>query len=632
MKESFNANVESITHDSDPKYLRFFQVDRATGVETLYGGNLAAANNPTPVAPIIGPRISALTGGGAPALLKLGDLTTGIIDVNVGYTDSTTDFFALQGTDIAAAAIAQGHGADTGAELDITAMMPPTPIGKMINTISATVSTAFGPGLTSGSVLFQVHGSGGGLLCVLGNIQTAGGSTSNGPGMGIVYQSPANTLTATVSVAGTIGPVLPNTITLDLEPPSPVDFDHLLTGEFSVRFHTTLGNYSDPWDLTAANLTIIADSLGVGDQTAHSFDFPVGSDIFGVIAGQTIDAMLVTRTTAWTGNKVGNVLANGPTVDSDSWLVSYFNLRFDSGGGHIGIVDNLVLVSGETSYPCSVVVPVDNQNFTVDAILQTVTTPVQFNVAASDILAGATVPQLASQSTLLSPIQLYNSVLTDYFGWTVRRMTLSATPYGPITLSDLSTIQFAVTGTGNPPSFPTYNLKESQSGYINSNGLLSPDAYIAVGIDLYPKDTAEVLLPLLMSEIYELRQRNIPAFRLILNQISGGAENPSVYCQMLASQGPIGNAWQWTPIPVDMLLAGSAAKEVETPQIFVVGPNIPNMPLNYGGIMLTVPKEYVGPWNYLRLWFYAPAPIDGERQESTLDGYIVQVQANAREL
>ena len=651
MRESFNTNVEAVTHDSDPKFLRFFQVDRDTGNETIYGGNLGAANNPTPLPPFDGPKIGDLTGGISPIVFPIyDDITGGDFTLTVTCTDTTTAAKTIGFAEFKTTADDQGKGNHNDDKVDMVLSYSggtdwgPVLSGKTIDTLRISLNTPItsSSGTNNSATTFIRFYVGNDHFVELDDITQIG--TNEVTGLGLAFD--VLSMDPLVRIKQDyVGSGAPNTISIITEPPAELNATYwgLVQGNVTVRFtDTEANNYDFPITFTA--LKTVAATIGLQKYSATSFQ--LGWDLSALI-----------------GHTIASIYFVGPGASSWKFGFSALSSNFVGSNSSLEVVYNLNQ-SNPAIYPGSFMrnpddliigavgaLPYDGTfNFNIVIELRSgpeLNTPVSVNVAATDILSGLSVPQKdESRHINYPPMPIEDIGTGDQQGFLVTSIEFNGVgTYGMSGATITSNVQFIVEFNDNPNQYHaggmhgiTLGTNDTIVPTFEPFKLASVDygAHLGMYFDLYPSSTPETNLPLLMTEPYELRQRNIPAFRLMFNRVDGEETYPAVNVQMLASQGPINSgssiSWEWTPIPCDVLLKATATKEVETPLLTVNGTNIDNMPLNYGGVMLTVPKEYVGPWNYIRLWFYAQAPVEGVRQEQFLNGHIVLVQANAREL
>jgi len=138
-------------------------------------------------------------------------------------------------------------------------------------------------------------------------------------------------------------------------------------------------------------------------------------------------------------------------------------------------------------------------------------------------------------------------------------------------------------------------------------------------------------LPLLFTEPYELRNRNLPAFYFDITGPTPTSETPTYNAVMFVSQDGV----HWTACS-GSIISGDYTDPFNG--AFVGSPitmpcKVHEIP-NYGGQMITVVKEDTGPWNYIKFMLFADAPSGDPpvRHEQDLAFIYIQIIANAREL
>jgi len=175
-------------------------------------------------------------------------------------------------------------------------------------------------------------------------------------------------------------------------------------------------------------------------------------------------------------------------------------------------------------------------------------------------------------------------------------------------------------------------------------GVVQYDHYILTGNEflsvrdwLVGTDTPQYY-PITVTDPYELRQRNLPAFKLRFITPNWGELQPpqlDIYC--FGSQGDtegIDNSERyWTSIPMD-ILGGTdhytPAQNVSSPLVVTVNSPITWLPENFGQSMLLVAKEYTGPYNYI-MFVIEPHVVE-EQEPPSYEGCSLEIIANAREV
>jgi hypothetical protein len=631
--ESFNRSVEAITHDSDPKYLRFVEFDRNNDppTEVIFNtGNLGEANNPaTPASgAIVGPKIADLTGGialGAP--LTIGDLSDGTTHAILSFLGGTTiesDITCSGGEGINTLAVVQGKDGLTDGTLSYigTSLDLSSAVGKTLDSITLTNTVPYGPaGLDKAATTFKPKISG---SSPIGLHQLLDGNSTTFGSLGIVIAG-GDDFRLRIQMVGT-QTSHPNAVTLTIEPPCTLA--GLDAGSVSIVFTTDdSGTYAFP--LLYSNLQ--AHGVGIGVQKYSATSFQLGWDLSPLI-GKTILFVSIAGTIPWH--------ESGPfDLGTSSHIDIVYNL--DQSNPAVWPGAKMLNPFVGIDIPTVGALPYDG-TFNFNIVLQ-LRSSFNFNaslpVAATNILASLSGPELTEFQHLNSPplpITTFDfSAIHDYV--ITAASFDAATSYGMVGATVNSKLQLILQmADDNNQQHPVGMIHGVTMGTNDAAVppfdpvLITGNADLGMYFDLYPHSTPDLLPLLLFTEPYELRHRNLPAFRFYFTY-GGQQEGALLNVKMFVSQGKVDTSpqeWLWTPCPVDVLDNTTALKEQAFAHLDIVDEGITGLSAEYGGSMLIVPKEYTGPWNYIKFLLYTP---DGQ-DVSVLNAGIVNILANAREV
>jgi len=257
---------------------------------------------------------------------------------------------------------------------------------------------------------------------------------------------------------------------------------------------------------------------------------------------------------------------------------------------------------------------------------------------AASIVAAANPGQRLAQSTV---VDLYNSLLyPTYDGWTMGGLFASnmANNYGSSHTPTIAppsdfAIGFGSSGGGNIFSHidPLNVAATWAPGPVQR--VIAGDARLQVGINLYPVDSPAIFGGIIMTEPYECRLRNLPAFKF---HVYGPATNqdtpgPTFDVTMFVSQGTPNNAdnnlREWAAFPIDFTTSNSSYIDNQTAHLSVDQHYI-GLPDNFGGALFVPSRNIIGPWNYIR---FLIQPSDG-KHNADYDNMYLTITANAREM
>jgi hypothetical protein len=392
------------------------------------------------------------------------------------------------------------------------------------------------------------------------------------------------------------------------------------------------------------------------DASTHTYSL-LWSDLqaqMGAIGGTINEYALASSALGWNlsplvGKTVVQVVFNGmggavafaaaPTQpDADSSIKVFYNLDLSNPAVYPGI-KMVVPGAAENVTPIGAVPYTLGLDFRIELKLRSSpanTVDVTIPLDAASLIAGATDPTAQDSNTVLG-----NALLTPYLGW------LTAPPYFVVNLAS----NYSSAPSMTPPSLfasfglttdffrafgPDINPLDTASWTPGAGfeTVIEPNGFGVLGVvmelQLFPLDVPATLPLLLFTEPYELRHRNLPAFRFYFTY-GGQQEDPLLAVKMFVSQGKVDTSpqeWLWTPCPVDVLDNTGFLKEQVAASLHIAIDGISGLPAYYGGAMLIVPKEFTGPWNYIKFLLYTPTGQD----VSDLNAGIVNILANAREV
>jgi len=653
-EESQGSNSgTAVTHDSDPRLLRFELYNRDTGVTTDIGVGpigLDTAANPAPIPAVPPPpynplKLSQLTGGhqdGVPGTdPKINNLTAGDMHVTITCTDSTVISHTLTNAELQALVIAQGQLNQSAGLLDLSSVFPLDSIsGKTIDSATGTIVTPYACSMDmnfpASALSFQ--GTSEGFYGPIVNTYMEGDPFSNGPGMGMVV-TPQAFISLEFVMQGTSGtPEASNACVAYIQPPTPTLFD-LTLGGFQATITT---DDSTPvivnLGASLSTLQAVAEDLGGGFYRASGAE--LGWNLTPLV-GKNIADVLCSINPGFVGNSKVNLpmSAIGFYHLSDSPPVMLFDLT------------NTTPVDTPIS-PSKPYVPTDE--WWVYIMLSGPSPAmVPFFFDAATIQANATTQALASDAWVdcipYGNINWPTSLLAPYIGWNMLGYAVVTYPnslpgpvdYGPGPFDPTNVLSFSFNGIQNNTG--VYDAISTPNGvnikFYNASGLISAGATMCMQDGAVSptswriatdNSSPEIKLPLLFTEPYELRSRNLPAFYFDISGPTPHSEVPSYNAIMFVSQDGI----HWSPCACDITQGyyGNIVhlQDQMTPPMPCNVFEIPNV----GGATIIPMKEWTGPWNYIKFMLFADAPSGNPpvRHEQDLAFIYIQIIANAREL
>lgn len=171
---------------------------------------------------------------------------------------------------------------------------------------------------------------------------------------------------------------------------------------------------------------------------------------------------------------------------------------------------------------------------------------------------------------------------------------------------------------------------------------LQPGSPFAIFITLTPTSEDATTAPLLVTEPYEIRQRNLPAFLFTITPpaIPPDETSRSIFVRTFVSQGPTKNpestdapTFRWTQIPMQMFGTSAVNGTTNSINTLPVPDLFTDLPIEYSGNMLQPASggnllDFIGPWNYIRFIILKPL-TDPDVDYS---GFNLSITANAREV
>ena len=641
--ESFNTNTEAVTRDSDPRLLRFQQLnaDIPTDLGTTLDMGLIALPSIVDATPaVVGPVLNDLTGGlgTTPADAdKIGQMIGGSTFWTITFTDTTSTLLEINYSQLVSLATTQSLGGAYSGTIDLSGFAPLAAyVGKTIDSVvwvTATVWHSSGPALLDYSrSSFQLEKNSANLDSSV--ILSAGSNGTLGPGLGLLVSSGDKLNLLVNLVSETTG--IANTVTLSLTAPNP----HI--GELTAGYSSWTVTYSDTstntFNLPYTEMLSIAAAQSLSGTAGGTLDLTLAG-VWIPNVGKTIASVTANTSVDYNSASIGTI---DYTLSGLQLLITSTNLDTGLGlqngdtsniGGPIGR-----LITSADSYKLV-------YNFV--AIAETAVIPID----AATIKSFASSSQLAAQSNSIpnDPIKWTGSYsITAYAGWSVTGYTVTApAAYGPGAVEVPSVLNFIL---GDASGFAYENqlsnlttAPPSSFTEFSSPVLLTSTSYFGLFYSLAPYSTPAIPAhngPVIVTEPYEIRNRNQAAFRFVTVYPSL-PDTPAVYdVKAYASQGifknPQTGAYDeyWTPVPMCSSDEALPSAWGETVTITAVS-HLDGMPANWGGTIVTIPANiaspggnatFGGPWNKLRFVIY-PSPSAFNFTDWTL-----QIVASAREL
>ena len=473
----------------------------------------------------------------------------------------------------------------------------------------------------------------------LANLAAIGANTPAvlGPILSDVTGGATDKLTLTL-----VSPTLPQDVA-----PNYCPIGDLLTGDSTWTITYTDASTST-LTISATDLTALAAAQGLSGLIGGSIDL---TTFFPTIIGKTIDSVVYSTTTDYT-------FSNGVPLDFDT-----SGLQLELTSANIGSTLQLQNGNGGSQGPGIgiIIQPIYFYRiiFAFHSAATTVTTTVDIPIDAPTLVGSASPGQQAMQIYFSGgPIQVTGSaaILNPYIGWTITDAsgTVPIT-YGPGTLTDLSEFFFVLLDGYATPFV-------SRVRHLATVPIADPSGTLAVVINaqtalafyfnLYPTTTPAVYFPLLITEPFECKNRNLPAFKFRVFPNGAWDENMrTIQAFLLVSQGaqdsgrvfpvPIGQETEdpqvdWTCVDTSYFnnAASGFGSQAFADQGFVlvdcsdVGQGL--SPAFQNGALAVLSKDFTGPWNFYR-WIILPYAGDNDAPPDYTGG-LLEIIANAREL
>ena len=429
------------------------------------------------------------------------------------------------------------------------------------------------------------------------------------PGSGFTPGVVGPTVSELTGGAGTL-------ITFELtSPPRDMEISDLVGGETTVRIE-----FSDASAVTAA-ITAADITSDINDIT--SLFTPAWSSQ----TGKQIVSVQTHVGTPWSA-------IVGGTITS-----FFFNLSISVGGDFAAIdcvpgVDATIPIGGtlipDYTQPIQAIVP--SVVGLVGTVVQNATLYIPIDANSIHTNGTPTIIDPYGQDCFVNWSHVY---FASFEGWTIISETITVSDdygvsaHGPLAPSSIINTLLVVGGAGH--DFGHIQPLITPVATPPSMGLYTVDSttHLELFIRTDPATTPAVDTPILMTEAYEIRQRNRAAFKVILDPPTPIDDVPrTVVLTAFASQGASADFQrQWTPLPMDIILGNGSFSVDSSPITVPVPSDITNMPTAYSGTLIIISKDYTGPWNYIR-FLITPTP----ETEYDLSGYTMLIVANAREL
>jgi hypothetical protein len=648
--ESFNSNVEAVTHDSDPKKLQFVTIsqdparlfqrgetnlNRFGAAVDLANANPLGASIPGPV--ILGPRLANLTGGSGNLIrvtlddepIESDSMQTGQFTVVATLDDESTitldttpapDRFKYDGENshdwygplgyIGPYLNGDGGGYDYGSE-----------VGDWYFDLIFNDETSAAISFT----MAQLHA----LATAQGLIHISYGTLDVTSLLSpILNASGGKTIDHVVLTKNTaFGSANSTYMCKFLIKDSSGALRNLLPGLGPMGF---LNLTADPsGTVTPSSTFTLADTPQVilrMYSLASGSGVPIGG--LKIPTGRTVTNIAFTRNAAFTFTP-SNPLNTCTVRILDSFSTFMGNFATDTAGT-------------QTYAPSDGPAGINRYWFYRFQIPQPEPASIDIPIDATAIISGANPVSLGLQSGTAGRYGI--ALLAPYAGRTVADVSLvigpnpTAAQYGPAGLvapSGLTAYFESSNGDGSPAE--SIDLRPTVSSYHwptppGPNGrTITADSAVKLDFNLFPKDAEgpEIYLPLLTTEPYEIRTRNQVALRFActppFTERPGDYTSPQFAVWLFGSQGEVDGKTLWTRIPFNVVgVNGLVQHAIE--QHIDAYPFYDWLPDFWAGTAILFDnQEYATPWNYVRFLILPVA-------ENDVSGYVLNITANAREI
>ena len=433
--------------------------------------------------------------------------------------------------------------------------------------------------------------------------------------------------TVSLLTGGTTGGgAIDNSIALVLQPPGSPDVvaSEMRNGAVRWLISCTDG-FTLPIVIAESDFLALCAAQGASSASSFTLNISTYANVAAIV-GKTIDSVSYTELSTWTTTNTRGI----------NYGLSSFQVFLNAANlGTIGMTGGN---SGGMGPGLGIVVTTSPLlNLTVNIVTNDPAGDVTINVPvnATQILAHATGPQAASQGATIR----MGVDASAYIGWTLHTIeTGFLGTYGAAGAINPSFIQPVIINPAINYSGPSQLINGAAVGMHTD----TYDHAIGSGFDLglviqmYPRNiapTPDTNGPIVVTEPYELRNRNQAAFRLVVNPPSSYDTEVSYnyVIRCYASQGVTAHGQFWTPVPTSVY-DENASSTPGNGQVIAALNHIDGMPVNYGGTIVALPVgTAVGPWNYIR-FLLEPITVGEGGTLPNFTGWSMQIIANAREL
>lgn len=439
---------------------------------------------------------------------------------------------------------------------------------------------------------------------------------------------------------GVVGPTLPNltggstnSIVVTLQPTTVPLISQISSGSIELEINFSDATYVN-FTVGHADLVALATAQGVANLGSAAID------ITSLVPG-------------WAGFSTKSI--SGIVWNSGSGAVNFNTTPASTGSitGELQIGEGVDVLKGLLPIPALTNVSVSPiQPVFANPVMLTVTLATTFNSATVTMPIDATTLKTTSDFGPFSPGQQFamyrRSVdFVPYVGWNITEIDVNIlTGYAAEGAIDQASYFNWSVGSNNPdvPFLQMTYLGDTPPQFTHTNfGLptvVDTNTSIFALFSLLPASSPPSTNPLLWTEPYELRQRNRPAFKIVVKGPNDETNKAaSVFC--FGSQGPFtpDRKMEWTWLPSICVGTGQALVNAGA-HIPMIDPNatVAELPHEYQGWSILLGQgsgvDVKGPWNYIRFLI-----VPGQVYPSTdpvsyydLTGYSMEIVANAREL
>jgi len=631
--QSFTSNTEAIGHDSDPKLLRFKQQSQnpadLNGEGVIVGdlGTAVDLVNANPIGgslpPVPGPTIGDLTGGtgggGSPIGIGLKHLNGGRLSITVRADGSEAGVSVnVDGSFLAAQAIATGFGDINSAALELSSLVPPGDLAAILglghfgseinavynNTITFTVDNGALYSIFAKVLLTDGISN---LRGVSVDFNAQGGGSSSAGDPFTANENPALWLAVTIMGVEPAN----NRCELTLERVAP-NGEQLTAGSFNMQF---MLNDFTTIDTTMNLAKLHADGNHVADWTTLYKTQPSDTQVV-IPAGKSVLHVTLSGLPSIAGPGLASVQVNfGDTVTGSDAFGSY-SADFD---GYLVTPDTPVGHDRNVVYGFHLLpLAPDTQTLVLD-------------MSAATIISHASSDERLVQNHRIFYAEVGYNPFAPFIGYAVTRAKVifayayGSTPVASAPSSIFCGLQCPYEGASTTLGFPMRPIQTPISDTTTAMDYRVVDGFgFFVEPNLFPRSVPEINLPLLVTEDYEIRQRNRAAFKVYFDPDTIPSDFAgTVQLNAFVSQGaPSGEARQWTPCPLKRL--DSPATTPSANNAIIIS-TLTGLPTAFSDGMLFSALECLGPWNYIK---FIVLPI---AEQPPINGIMMKIAANARE-